>query len=115
MAIIFFAILFSMQNQEWVTLRLGLYPIENYHWEVPKVPLFLVVLCSIFFGVLIGGIGDLYRRFLLKKNFVNIRKRSKDWRKRFNLFVALVWIKLLSLIEISEKVQKSLMTPVRNR
>jgi hypothetical protein len=67
MAIFFFAILFSMQNQEWVTLRLGLYPIENYHWEVPKVPLFLVVLCSIFFGILIGGIGDLYKRFLLKE------------------------------------------------
>ena len=38
-------------------------------FEIPKVslPLFLVILCSIFLGVLIGGVGDLYRRFRLKK------------------------------------------------
>ena len=81
MVIFFFAIIFSMQNQDRVTLRLGLYPIENYHWEVPKVPLFVVVLCSIFFGILIGGIGDLYRRFLLKKNLRQHQKTIERLEK----------------------------------
>ena len=65
----FVAILFSIQNRNEVTLRF-VFPIENYQWfEIPKVslPLFLVILCSIFLGVLIGGVGDLYRRFQLKK------------------------------------------------
>ena len=65
MALFLFAIHFSIQNRDEVTLR---YSIQNYQWfEVSKVPLFLVVLCSVFFGVLIGGIGDLYSRFQLKK------------------------------------------------
>lgn len=65
----FVAILFSIQNRSEVILRF-VFPIENYQWfEIPKVPLplFLVILCSIFFGVLIGGVGDIYRRFQLKK------------------------------------------------
>jgi len=65
----FVAILFSIQNRSEVTLRF-VFPIENYQWfEIPKIslPLFLVILCSIFLGVLIGGVGDLYRRFQLKK------------------------------------------------
>ena len=65
----FVAILFSIQNRSEVTLRF-VFPTENYPWfEIPKVPLplFLVILCSIFLGVLIGGVGDLYRRFQLKK------------------------------------------------
>jgi uncharacterized integral membrane protein len=65
----FVAILFSIQNRNEVALRF-VFPIENYQWfEIPKVslPLFLVILCSIFLGVLIGGVGDLYRRFQLKK------------------------------------------------
>jgi len=65
----FVAILFSIQNRSEVTLRF-VFPTENYQWfEIQKVPLplFLVILCSIFLGVLIGGIGDLYRRFQLKK------------------------------------------------
>jgi hypothetical protein len=43
---------------------------ENYQWvEIPPthLPLFLVILCSIFLGILIGGTGDLYRRFQLKR------------------------------------------------
>jgi uncharacterized integral membrane protein len=65
MALFLFAIHFSIQNRDEVTLR---YSIQNYQWfEVSKVPLFLVVLCSVFSGVLIGGIGDLYSRFQLKK------------------------------------------------
>jgi uncharacterized integral membrane protein len=56
-----------MQNRDEVILRFGLYPLQNYSWEVPKIPLFLVILCSFFLGVLIGGLGDLYRHFQLKK------------------------------------------------
>jgi H+/Cl- antiporter ClcA len=51
---------------------------ENYQWfEIPKVPLplFLVILCFIFLGILIGGIGDLYRRFQLKRTLrQNLKK-----------------------------------------
>jgi uncharacterized integral membrane protein len=64
-------LVFSIQNQDPVTLRFVLLPMENYQWfEIPKVPLplFLVILCSIFLGILIGGVGDLYRRFQLKKS-----------------------------------------------
>ena len=68
MAIILFAIFFSIQNQDEVTLRFDLYPLENYGWETLQAPLFLVILCSIFLGVLVQGIGDLYSRFQLKKN-----------------------------------------------
>ena len=65
MVVFFFVVHFSIQNRDEVTLR---YSIQNHQWfEVSKVPLFLVVLCSVFFGVLIGGISDLYSRFQLKK------------------------------------------------
>ena len=61
----FFAIHFSIQNKDEVSIR---YAIQNYQWfEVTKVPLFLIILCSVFLGVLIGGIGDLYSRFQLKR------------------------------------------------
>jgi len=66
MVLFFFVIHFSIQNRDEVTLR---YSIQNYQcFEMSKVPLFLVVLCSVFLGVLIGGIGDLYSRFRLKKS-----------------------------------------------
>jgi uncharacterized integral membrane protein len=70
MLVFFIFLLFCIQNQDPVTLRFVLFPMENYQWfEIPKVPLplFLVILCSIFLGILIGGIGDFYRRFQLKK------------------------------------------------
>ena len=61
----FFAIHFSIQNRDEVSIR---YTIQNFQWfEVVKVPLFLVILCSVFLGVLIGGVGDLYSRFQLKR------------------------------------------------
>jgi uncharacterized integral membrane protein len=63
------AVPFFVQNRSEVTLRF-VFPWENYQWfEIPEVPLplFLVVLCSIFLGILIGGAGDMYRRFQLKK------------------------------------------------
>ena len=74
-------LLFCIQNQDPVTLRFVLFPIENYQWfEIPKVPLplFLVILCSFFLGILIGGIGDLYRRFQLKKG---LRQNQKTIEK----------------------------------
>jgi uncharacterized integral membrane protein len=70
-------LLFCIQNQDLVTLRFVLFPMENYQWfEIPRVPLplFLVILCFIFLGILIGGVGDLYRRFQLKKS---LRKNQK--------------------------------------
>jgi uncharacterized integral membrane protein len=67
MVVFLCVILFSMQNKDEVILRFGLYPLQNYLWEIRKIPLFLVILCSIFLGVLIGGLGDLYRHFQLKK------------------------------------------------
>jgi len=76
MAAFFFAIHFSIQNRDEVSLR---YSIENYQWfEVAKVPLFLVILCSVFLGVLIGGIGDLYGRFQLKRT---LRQNQKIVKK----------------------------------
>jgi uncharacterized integral membrane protein len=67
--IVIVLVIFSIQNQSEVTLRF-IFPWENYQWfEIPMVPLplFLVILCSIFLGVLIGGVGDLYKRFQLRK------------------------------------------------
>ncbi len=68
MVVFIFAILFSIQNKDLVTVRFGLYPIQNTQWfEVPDVPFFLVVLCAIFLGVFIGGIGDLYKHLKLTR------------------------------------------------
>jgi len=63
------AVPFFVQNQSEVTLRF-VFPWESYRWfEIPQVslPLFLVLLFSIVLGILIGGLGDIYRRFQLKK------------------------------------------------
>jgi len=79
MIVFFFAIHFSIQNRDEVTLRYSLY---NYLWlEVPKIPLFLIILCSVFLGVLIGGIGDLYRRLQLKKTLRQNQKMIERLEK----------------------------------
>jgi uncharacterized integral membrane protein len=73
---IFVVIIFSVQNQSEVMLRFA-FPWEGYEWFiVPSVrlPLFLVILCSIFLGILIAGVGDLYQRFQIKKS---LRKNQK--------------------------------------
>jgi uncharacterized integral membrane protein len=73
---IFVVIIFSVQNQSEVVLRF-VFPWESLVlFTVPSVPLplFLVILCSIFLGILIGGVGDLYQRFQLKKT---LRKNQK--------------------------------------
>ena len=62
-----------------VVLRF-VFPWESYEWfVVPKVPLplFLVILCSIFLGVLIGGVGDIYQRFQLKKTLRQNQKKME--------------------------------------
>lgn len=65
MIVFLFAIHFSMQNKDDVTLR---YSIQNYQlFEILKIPLFIVIFCSLFLGVLIGGMSDFYRRYQLKK------------------------------------------------
>ncbi len=67
MVVFLAVILFSMQNKDEVILRFGLSPLHAVQWELPKIPLFLVILCSIVFGMLIGGFGDLYRHLQLKR------------------------------------------------
>jgi uncharacterized integral membrane protein len=68
----FFAIHFSIQNREEISIH---YSIQNIKWfEVPKVPLFLVILCSVFLGVLIGGISDLYSRLQFKRTLRQNKK-----------------------------------------
>ena len=75
MAAFFFAIHFSIQNREEFSLR---YSIQNYQiLEVSRVPLFLVILCSVFVGVFIGGIWDLHRRLQLKKSLRQDQKTIK--------------------------------------
>jgi uncharacterized integral membrane protein len=65
MAAFFFAIHFSLQNRDEVTLR---YSVQSIEWfRISRVPLFLVILSSIFLGVLMGGVADLYRYFKLKR------------------------------------------------
>jgi uncharacterized integral membrane protein len=68
MIIFILVILFSLQNRDEVSLRFGLYPLQGHLYEVPRLPLFLIILCAIFLGVLIGGIGDFYQRYQLKKS-----------------------------------------------
>ncbi len=73
---IFVVIIFSIQNQSEVVLRFA-FPWENHElFVVPSVPLplFLIILCAIFLGVVIGGFGDTYQRFQLKKT---LRKNQK--------------------------------------
>jgi len=83
MVLFIFAILFSIQNREEVTLRFGLYPFRETLWlELFSVPLFLVILCSIFFGLLVGGLSDFYRRLqlrrMLRQNQRTIEKLEKE-------------------------------------
>ena len=68
MVILFFAVLFAIQNREPTTLRFGLYPLRETMWfEISGVPLFLVILPALLLGILVAGVGDLYLRFQLKR------------------------------------------------
>ena len=81
MVAFFFAIHFSMQNREEVTLRYSFDLINGFKEEIPQVPLFLVILCSVFFGLVIGGLGDLYARFRLKRSLRQSRKEIERLEK----------------------------------
>ena len=74
MIIFFFAVFFSIQNREEVTLRFGLYPILASPWFERQIPLFLALLGSLFLGVLIGGLNETYGRYQLKKTLRQNRK-----------------------------------------
>ncbi len=83
MIIFILVILFSLQNKVEVSLRFGLYPLYDRIWEAPHLPLFLIILVSVFLGVLIGGLGDLYQRFQLKKSL----RQNEKMIERLNLEV----------------------------
>ncbi len=82
MIIFIFVILFSIQNKEEISLRFGLFPLRNEVVELPKLPLFFIILCSIFIGILIGGVSDFYRRYQLKRtvrqNIKTIERLSQE-------------------------------------
>ena len=85
MVAFFFAIHFSMQNREEVTLRYSFDLIDGFKKEIPQVPLFLVILCSVFFGLMIGGVGDLYARFRLKRSLRQSRKEIERLEKEIRV------------------------------
>ena len=75
LVILIVSIFFFLQNTEQVVIRFGLSPFADYQFfEISKVPLFLVILCSVLLGILIGGLGSLYRHFQLKRT---IRQNQK--------------------------------------
>jgi uncharacterized integral membrane protein len=82
MIVILFTILFYFQNKDEVTLRLGLYPLKNYQWvEVPKIPIFFVILGSVLLGAFIGWMGDFWSRFQLKRALRQNQKRIERLEK----------------------------------
>ncbi len=82
----FFTIHFSMQNREEVTLRYSFDLINGFKKEITQVPLFLVILCSVFFGLIVGGLGDLYARFRLKRSLRQSRKEIERLEKEIRTF-----------------------------
>ena len=83
LAILFLAaILFSMMNMDPVTLRFGLYPLQEQTWlEIPRIPLFLAILLSILLGIIIGGSADFYQRFQLKRTLRQNQKTIERLEK----------------------------------
>jgi uncharacterized integral membrane protein len=76
------AVLFSMLNMDPVTLRFGLYPVQEQTWlEIPEIPLFLVILLSILVGILIGGSADFYRHFQLNRTLRQNQKTIERLEK----------------------------------
>ena len=77
--ILIIIIFFFMQNAEPVVIRFGLSPFsDRQFFEISNIPLFLAILCSIILGILIGGLGSLYKNFQLKKT---IRQNQKSIEK----------------------------------
>jgi len=82
MVVFIVAVLFSIQNRDEVALRFGPYPLQDSVWlELSQVPIFLVILCSVLLGVLIGGMGDMYRRFQVNKTLRQNRKKIESLEK----------------------------------
>jgi len=76
LVILIIGIFFSLQNTEPVVIRFGLSPFKDYQFfEISKIPVFLVILCSVLLGILIGGLGNLYKHFQLKRT---IRQNQKS-------------------------------------
>ncbi len=68
LVILIISVFFFLQNTEQVAIRFGLSPFKDYQlFEISKVPLFLIILCSVLLGILIGGLGNLYKHFQLKR------------------------------------------------
>ena len=82
-----------MQNGEEVTLRYSLHELSLV--EILQSLSFLVILFSIFFGVLIGGFGDLYRRFQLKRALRQSQKTIERLEKEVQTLQGLGSIPLL--------------------
>ncbi len=75
MLVLVVCLYFFLQNTDQVAIRFGLSPFMEYQFfEIPRVPVFLVILCSILLGILMGGLGDLYRRYQLKRS---LRQKQK--------------------------------------
>ncbi len=75
LVILIVSIFFLLQNAEPVVIRFGLSPLADYQFfEIFKIPLFLVILCSVLLGILIGGLGNLYKHFQLMRT---IRQNQK--------------------------------------
>ena len=68
LVILIICVFFFLQNTEQVAIRFGLSPFRDYEFfEISKIPLFLVILCSVLLGILIGGLGNLYKHFQLTR------------------------------------------------
>ncbi len=68
LVILIISVFFFLQNTEQVAIRFGLSPFKDYQlFEISKVPLFLIILCSVLLGILIGGLGNLYKHFQLRR------------------------------------------------
>jgi hypothetical protein len=91
-----------MQNKDEVILRFGLYPLQNYLWELPKIPLFVPILFSIFVGVLIGGFSDLYRHFQLKRTLRKNQRMIEQLEREIQSLSSLRFEKSPSLNETYE-------------
>lgn len=99
MVVFLYVILFCIQNKDEVILRFGLYPLQNYVWELPEIPLFLVILSSIFLGVVIGSLGDLYRHFQLKRTLRKNQRMIEQLEKEIQSLSSLRFEKPPSLNE----------------
>ena len=84
MLILLLGVLFFIQNQSQVTLQFALFPMENFKWfeiSPTPLPLFVIILCPLFLGILIGGIGDLYQRFQIKRTLRQSQKTIQRLEK----------------------------------